>query len=118
MKTARPQSVIVLGADGYLGWPMCLHLSRLGHRAVAVDNLARRQWDVEGGSHSLVPIASMEQRVARWWAETGLEIDWRLLDVCDAEALTELFLSAAEDVVRVLSNEGARHPAPLLPSVA
>src|SRR5712691_2954637 len=99
MKTARPQSVIVLGADGYLGWPMCLHLSRLGYRVVAVDNLARRQWDVEGGSHSLVPIASMEQRVARWWAETGLEIDWRLLDVCDAGALTELFLRVEPEAV-------------------
>src|SRR6266480_5406471 len=99
MKTARPQSVIVLGADGYLGWPMCLHLSRLGHRVVAVDNLARRQWDVEGGSHSLVPIASMEQRVSRWWAETGLEIDWRLLDVCDAAALTELFLEVEPGAV-------------------
>jgi UDP-sulfoquinovose synthase len=99
MKTARAQSVIVLGADGYLGWPMCLHLSRLGHQVVAVDNLARRQWDVEGGSHSLVPIASMEQRVTRWRAETGLEIDWRLLDVCDAEALTDLFLEVEPEAV-------------------
>jgi len=65
MKTTRPKTVIILGADGYLGWPMCLHLSRLGHRVVAVDNLVRRQWDVEGGSYSLVPIASMEQRLTQ-----------------------------------------------------
>ena len=99
MKTTRPKSVIVLGADGYLGWPMCLHLSRLGHHVVAVDNLARRQWDLEGGSYSLVPIASMEQRVARWRAETGLEIDWRLIDVCDAHALTGLFCEVEPEAV-------------------
>ncbi|MCW3045388.1 MAG: UDP-sulfoquinovose synthase, chloroplastic [Actinobacteria bacterium] len=85
MKTTCPKSVIILGADGYLGWPMCLHLSRPGHRVVAVDNLVRRQWNVEGGSYSLVPIAPMEQRVARWRAETGLEIEWRPMDICDGE---------------------------------
>src|ERR1700730_13665029 len=99
METTGPKSVIILGADGYLGWPMCLHLSRLGHRVVAVDNLARRQWDVEGGSYSLVPIASMEQRVARWRAETGLEIDWRPMDICDAESLTCLFQEVKPEAV-------------------
>ncbi|MEA2588164.1 MAG: UDP-sulfoquinovose synthase [Actinomycetota bacterium] len=99
METTGPKSVIILGADGYLGWPMCLHLSRLGHRVVAVDNLARRQWDVEGGSYSLVPIASMAQRVARWQAETGLEIDWRPMDICDAESLTCLFQEVKPEAV-------------------
>jgi len=99
METTGPMSVIILGADGYLGWPMCLHLSRLGHQVVAVDNLARRQWDVEGGSYSLVPIASMDQRVARWRAGTGLEIDWRPMDICDGEALTRLFLEVRPEAV-------------------
>lgn len=55
--------VIVLGADGFLGWPTALHLSRHGHHVVAVDNLVRRRWDRECGTSSLVPIASMPQRV-------------------------------------------------------
>jgi len=66
---------------------MCLHLSRLGHRVVAVDNLARRQWDVEGGSCSLVPIASMEQRVARWWAAAALATLWVLEAGAEAQRL-------------------------------
>src|SRR3984893_6857423 len=74
METTGPTSTSILGVCGYRGWPMCLHLSRLGHRVVAVDNLARRQWDVEGGSYSLVPIASMEQRGSPARGVTGAEI--------------------------------------------
>ena len=57
-----PKTVLVLGADGYLGWPTALHLSAQGHDVVAVDNLIRRRWDREGGTASLVPIKSMAGR--------------------------------------------------------
>ena len=43
METTGPKSVIILGADGYLGWPMCLHLSRLGHRVVVALVFAARK---------------------------------------------------------------------------
>ena len=49
--------VVVLGADGYLGWPTALHLSARGHEVVAADSLIRRRWDVLCGTESLVPIA-------------------------------------------------------------
>ena len=52
--------VLVLGGDGYLGWPTALHLSARGHDVVAVDSLIRRRWDTYCGTHSLVPIARME----------------------------------------------------------
>jgi len=81
------KTVIVLGADGYIGWPMAMHLSRLGHKVVAVDNLARRRWDEEGGTESLIPIATMEQRVARWRELTGRTIIDERIDLCDHEAL-------------------------------
>ena len=63
--------ILVLGADGYLGWPTALHLSAKGHDVVAVDNLVRRRWDRRCGTHSLVPIASMERRVERWKELSG-----------------------------------------------
>ena len=93
------KSVIVFGADGYIGWPMAMHLSKLGHRVTAVDNLARRGWDVEGGTYSLLPMASMETRVARWKKETGREIIWRNVDLCDAEALDALMVEFMPDAV-------------------
>ena len=67
--------VIVLGADGYLGWPTSLHLSARGHEVIAIDNLIRRRWDTYCGTHSLVPISSMDRRIARWQAESGRRIE-------------------------------------------
>jgi UDP-sulfoquinovose synthase len=82
--------IVVLGADGYLGWPTALHLSASGHDVVAVDSLVRRRWDRACGTHSLVPIASMDNRVKRWRAETGNTVEWRKLDVCDLRAVRDL----------------------------
>ncbi|MGH7609168.1 MAG: NAD-dependent epimerase/dehydratase family protein, partial [Candidatus Dormibacteria bacterium] len=84
-------TVLVLGADGYIGWPMAMHLSRQGHRVVAVDNLARRRWDREGGTYSLLPIKSMPQRVRRWQQQTGRTIEWRRADLADFPALDAIF---------------------------
>ena len=82
--------VIVLGADGFLGWPTALHLSRSGYQVIAVDSLVRRRWDREGGTSSLVPIATMAQRVHAWRQHGGRDIEWRRHDVCDAAAMSAL----------------------------
>ena len=49
--------ILVLGGDGYLGWPTALHLSAHGHEVAVNDNFARRGYDEEMGVDSLVPIA-------------------------------------------------------------
>ena len=82
--------VLVLGADGYLGWPTAMYLSARGHDVVAADSLIRRRWDQELGTESLTPIASMEQRIDRWAELTGREIWWQPVDLCDLEATEEL----------------------------
>ena len=58
--------ILVLGGDGYLGWPTALHLSALGHKVAVSDNFARRGYDEEMGVESLVPIATLDERVAAW----------------------------------------------------
>ncbi|MDY7080897.1 MAG: GDP-mannose 4,6-dehydratase, partial [Halobacteria archaeon] len=56
-------TVLVTGADGYLGWPTSLRLARrLDERIVGVDNLLRRDWVEESGSVSAVPLDSPEER--------------------------------------------------------
>src|SRR5579862_4134438 len=89
----RNRTVIVLGADGYLGWPQAMHLSNQGYRVIAVDNLVRRRWDLECGTSSLIPISTMERRVERWREEGKGDIEWRNVDLTDADALTELIAS-------------------------
>lgn len=54
------KKVMVLGGDGFCGWPTSLHLSDKGHDIVIVDNLSRRRIDLDLGCDSLTPISSME----------------------------------------------------------
>jgi UDP-sulfoquinovose synthase len=93
------KTVIVLGADGYLGWATSLHLSQHGHEVVAVDSLVRRKWDRECGTQSLVPIQSMPQRIKLWQSLTGKSIAWRPMDLCDARAVTQLLEQYQPDAV-------------------
>jgi UDP-sulfoquinovose synthase len=76
--------ILVLGGDGYLGWPTALHLSRRGHDVGVVDNFARRGYDLEMGVDSLVPITQLQQRVKRWEDVSGLRVEPYVGDLCDA----------------------------------
>jgi len=58
--------VLVLGGDGFCGWPTALHLSRVGNEVTIVDNFSRRAIDEELQSQSLTPITSLAERVAVW----------------------------------------------------
>lgn len=62
-KAIPKKKVIVLGGDGFCGWPTSLHLSDQGHDVVIVDNLSRRNIDIELGCDSLTPIQSPEVRI-------------------------------------------------------
>jgi len=77
--------ILVLGGDGYLGWPVALHLSRSGHDVGVVDNFVRRSYDHEMGVDSLVPIRTLQQRVRTWEAVSGHRIEVFAGDLTDAE---------------------------------
>ena len=86
--------ILVLGGDGYLGWPTALHLSRRGHDVGVVDNFVRRQYDFEMGVDSLVPIAHLQHRVKRWSEVSGLTVEAFVGDLTDhrfCETLLERF---------------------------
>jgi UDP-sulfoquinovose synthase len=82
--------ILVLGADGYLGWPTALYLSDHGHEVGVLDNFARREYDTELGVRSLVPIASFEDRIAAWHEISGKQLARYVGDLTDAQ-----FVSAA-----------------------
>jgi UDP-sulfoquinovose synthase len=73
--------VLVLGGDGFCGWPTSLHLSARGHDVKIVDNFARRNADVELEVSSLTPISPMGNRLAAWHMLTGHEIGFERFDV-------------------------------------
>ncbi|MDP9072989.1 MAG: NAD-dependent epimerase/dehydratase family protein [Actinomycetota bacterium] len=63
--------ILVLGGDGYLGWPSALHLSARGHEVAVADNFVRRSYDLELGVDSLVPIESPTERIRVWHELSG-----------------------------------------------
>jgi UDP-sulfoquinovose synthase len=75
--------ILVLGGDGYLGWPTALHLSAAGHDVAVNDNFARRGYDEEMGVESLVPIAGLDERIAAWAEVSGKTIQSYVGDLCD-----------------------------------
>jgi UDP-sulfoquinovose synthase len=77
--------VLVLGGDGYLGWPTALHLSEAGHEVAVLDNFARRQYDHEMGVRSLVPIEPLQVRLDAWEEVSGKRIASYVGDLCDAD---------------------------------
>src|SRR5690349_16496325 len=80
MSTAG-KKVLVLGGDGFCGWPTSLHLSALGYDVLIVDNLSRRKIDVELECESLTPIRPMSERLRAWREVSGRQIKFKNLDV-------------------------------------
>ncbi len=91
--------ILVLGGDGYLGWPTALYLSRRGHQVGVVDNFARRSYDLEMGVDSLVPIASLQRRIRRWRDISDLTIDLFVGDLNDPAFVNATFTSFEPDAV-------------------
>ena len=73
--------VLVLGGDGFCGWPTALHLSARGHEVAIVDNLSRRNIDIELEASSLTPISPMSTRLEAWEEVSGKRIPFHRLDV-------------------------------------
>jgi UDP-sulfoquinovose synthase len=73
--------VLVLGGDGFCGWPTSLYLSRRGHEVAVVDNLSRRKIDVELEVESLTPIRPISERLRVWRELTGNEIGFESFTV-------------------------------------
>jgi len=76
-------TILVLGGDGFCGWPTALHLSAQGHSVVIADNLSRRNIDQELEAQSLTPIRPMGTRISAWRELTGRNIEFVRLDVAE-----------------------------------
>lgn len=73
--------VLILGGDGFCGWPTALHLSAEGHDIAIVDNLSRRNIDNELEANSLTPIRPMGERLRAWKEVSGKNISFHNFDV-------------------------------------
>ena len=75
--------ILILGGDGYLGWPTAMHLSSKGHEVAVLDNMVKRFWEAEIGVEPLGPIRPLHIRVQRWEELTGKKISVFIGDIAE-----------------------------------
>src|SRR4051812_47588914 len=96
--------ILILGGDGYLGWPTAMRFSARGHEVSVVDNFSRRRWHTQHSTDSLTPIGSLADRIEAWKEVSGKDIptfvgsieDGKFLDRVIAETLPETVIHYGE----------------------
>lgn len=94
------KKIIVLGGDGFCGWPTSLHLSNLGHDVVIIDNLSRRNIDNELETESLTPIQPMGTRLKAWEEVSGKKIGFYNINIAsEFDQLLQVIMKEQPDVI-------------------
>lgn len=83
--------ILILGGDGYLGWPTAMYFSNRGHEVTVVDNYFRRNACTELDVGMLYPLPTLQERTKIWHAHTGREIKVVIGDLTDPELMRALF---------------------------
>jgi UDP-sulfoquinovose synthase len=92
--------ILILGGDGYLGWPTAMRFSDRGHEVHVVDNYLRRRAHEEVGTDTLVPIlGSLPERAAAWKEVSGKEIGVTEGDLVEWDLTSDLFRDFHPDAI-------------------
>src|SRR6478609_2900598 len=91
--------VLILGGDGYLGWPTAMRFSGKGHDVAVVDNFARRRWHEQAGTDSLTPIASLDDRISAWHEVSGKRIESHIGDISEGTFIADAVRDFMPDTI-------------------
>ena len=91
--------ILILGGDGYLGWPTALRFSAAGHEVAVVDNFNRRRWHSEHGSASLTPIRPLEERIEAWHEVSGERVRSYVGAIEDGDFLEEVVAETRPEAI-------------------
>jgi len=91
--------ILILGADGYLGWPTVMHLTAKGHDVVAVDNYLRRKLFDEVGVEPLFKVARIDERCAIWESVSGFRVPFFIGDLAEWEFVQKIFGEFKPDAI-------------------
>lgn len=83
--------VLILGGDGYLGWPTAMYFSNRGYEVTVVDNYLRRNACTEIDVGMLYPVPTLMERANIWHKKTGKEIKVVIGDLTDPEVMRSFF---------------------------
>lgn len=93
------KTILILGGDGYLGWPTAMYFSVRGHEVIVVDNYFRRKAALDLDCESLIPTPNLAQRAVKWKEVSGKDIAVYIGDVTDYDVLKCIFNKHHPDVV-------------------
>jgi UDP-sulfoquinovose synthase len=80
---ANSKKILILGGDGFCGWPTALHLSSQGFDITIVDNLSRRNIDNELEVCSLTPISPIGERLKAWKEVSGNKMEFYNFNIAE-----------------------------------
>jgi UDP-sulfoquinovose synthase len=92
-------NVLILGGDGYLGWPTAMHLTAHGHNVAVVDNYLRRSLCREENVEPLVEVPNLHQRAALWKSLAGWSIPVFIGDLRKWEFVEEVFQEVVPEAI-------------------
>jgi len=99
--------VLILGMDGYIGWPLALHHLALGNEVCGVDDFSKRQCIDEIGSWSALPIPSMEKRIDILSKKYGNKIKFYQGDVINSQFTDDVVKKFKPDSIVHLAEQGS-----------
>ena len=91
--------ILILGGDGYLGWPTAMHLSQYGHVVAVVDNYLHRRLARETDSEPLLETLDLPQRCQLWRMQTGLDIHPHIGDLCNWDFMSKVLSEFGPDAI-------------------
>ncbi len=91
--------ILILGGDGYLGWPTAMHLSSQGHEVAVVDNYLRRNLSREEDVESLFSVLNLHERVALWHEKTGHAMSVFIGDLQNWDFVAKVFQATNPEVI-------------------
>lgn len=91
--------IMVLGGDGYLGWPTAMHFSENGHEVAVLDNCIKRKWEKEQDVKGLFDLPTLERRVITWNKSGPEHIEYYHEDMLDFKNLKEAIKSFKPEAI-------------------
>jgi UDP-sulfoquinovose synthase len=99
--------ILVLGADGYIGFPLSMQLATTGHEVIGIDNFSRRKWLSELGSHSATPIVTMPQRIEAFEQLHGKRIGFEYGELTDYRFVEYIFDKYHPDTIVHMAHQAS-----------
>lgn len=91
--------ILILGGDGYLGWPTAMDMAASGHEVTVADNYLRRTIAEATDSEALFSPPSLTQRAALFKKITGISIQVNICDLSDPESMFDLIRRAEPEAI-------------------